>query len=84
MNLHQYLSSPGSMSLGELCLAAGIKNKDQVRQWRYGHADRRPNAQHCLAIERATNGVVRRQDLRPDDYWLIWPDLPAPASQEPA
>jgi DNA-binding transcriptional regulator YdaS (Cro superfamily) len=33
---------------------------------------------HCLTIERATNGVVTRQELRPDDYWLIWPDLPAP------
>jgi DNA-binding transcriptional regulator YdaS (Cro superfamily) len=79
MNLHQYLSSPGSMSMAELCAAAGIKNKDQVRQWRYGHADRKPNAQHCLAIERATGGLVTRQELRPEDYWLIWPDLPAPA-----
>lgn len=32
----------------------------------------------CLAIERATGGQVTRADLRPDDYWLIWPDLPAP------
>lgn len=32
-------------------------------------------AQHCLAIERATDGVVTRQELRPDDFWRIWPDL---------
>lgn len=31
--------------------------------------------ERCLAIERATNGAVTRRDLRPDDYWAIWPDL---------
>lgn len=35
----------------------------------------------CLAIERATGGQVTRQDLRPDDYWLIWPDLAAPQEE---
>lgn len=48
------------------------------------------------AIERATKGAVRRWDLRPDDWWLIWPELigadgapalplpaPAPAHPEP-
>lgn len=40
-------------------------------------------ANHCLAIERATSGAVTRAELRPDDYWLIWPDLPAPAGKEP-
>lgn len=29
----------------------------------------------CLQIEQLTNGAVTRQDLRPDDYWEIWPDL---------
>lgn len=39
---------------------------------------RRPvPVQHCLAIERATNGAVTRRDLRPDDFHLIWPDLGA-------
>lgn len=31
--------------------------------------------EHCLAIERATNGQVTRQALRPDDFLKIWPDL---------
>lgn len=39
-------------------------------------------AERCLAIERATGGQVTRADLRPDDYWLIWPDLPAPQPEE--
>ena len=39
-------------------------------------------AEYCADIERATNGAVTRQDLRPDDYWRIWPDL-APPEQAP-
>lgn len=33
----------------------------------------------CNTVERLTAGAVTRQDLRPHDYWRIWPDLPAPA-----
>jgi DNA-binding transcriptional regulator YdaS (Cro superfamily) len=33
---------------------------------------------YCTAIERVTNGLVKRQDLRPNDFWLVWPDLKAP------
>lgn len=29
----------------------------------------------AVAIERETDGVVRRWDLRPDDWHLIWPEL---------
>jgi len=47
-----------------------------VQQWRTG--ERPVPIERCVAIERATSGAVTRQDLRPDDYWLIWPDLPAP------
>jgi len=31
----------------------------------------------CLHIERATNGLVTRRDLRPQDWHLIWPELAA-------
>lgn len=38
--------------------------------------------ERCVQIERATNGEVRRQDLRPDDWQDIWPELAqAPANQ---
>ena len=41
---------------------------------------------HCAAIEAATGGKVTRRDLRPDDWWLIWPELidakhPAPEAK---
>lgn len=28
-----------------------------------------------VKIEELTQGAVTRRDLRPDDYWEIWPDL---------
>jgi len=82
MNLHDYLQSPGALTPKQLCESAGIKNADQLRQWRFGYGGRKPDAPYCVAIERATGGQVTRQELRPDDYWLIWPDLPAPAHAE--
>ena len=41
---------------------------------------------HCAAIERAAGGAVTRRDLRPDDWWRIWPELvndefPAPEAK---
>lgn len=29
----------------------------------------------CVSIEQATVGAVTRQELRPDDWNLIWPEL---------
>jgi DNA-binding transcriptional regulator YdaS (Cro superfamily) len=31
--------------------------------------------QRCSCIEKATGFVVRRWDLRPKDWWVIWPEL---------
>ncbi|MEN9316500.1 MAG: hypothetical protein RIS35_2893 [Pseudomonadota bacterium] len=39
----------------------------------YGY--RAPGPALCVQIERATSGAVRRWDLRPDDWHLIWPEL---------
>lgn len=55
-------------------------SKAAVGQWKL--EGRQVPIEHCLSIERATAGRVTRQDLRPDDYWLIWPDLPAPEHAE--
>lgn len=75
MKLKDYLSSPGSLSVAELRRAAGIKNEAQIRQWQHGYADRVPSPKYCVAIERATQGAVRRWDMRPDDWREIWPEL---------
>ena len=39
----------------------------------YGH--KQPSAKAATGIEQATNGHVTRRELRPDDWWQIWPEL---------
>lgn len=47
-----------------------------VCQWIKG---RRPiSPERCVAIECATDGAITRQDLRPDDWQQIWPELSKP------
>jgi DNA-binding transcriptional regulator YdaS (Cro superfamily) len=54
--------------------------KGAVHQWM--SADRKVPIEHCTPIEQATNGVVTRQMLRPDDWSSIWPELNQPASPD--
>lgn len=80
MDLDQFLSAPGAPSISELRkrmerLGYPIKSNAQLRQWRHKYSGRVPNPENCVGIERATNGAVRREDLRPDDWWKIWPEL---------
>lgn len=39
------------------------------------HNGRQPSPELCVDIERATDGAVTRRDLRPSDWWRIWPEL---------
>ncbi len=86
MNLSEYFQSRSGLSVAELKAAIGVKNESQVRQWQHGYADRLPSPANCVAIEKATKGVVTRQDLRPDDWQAIWPELirRSPKKQESA
>lgn len=59
-------------SQAELARIMGV-TPAMVNQLIKGH--RPVPIEHCLAIERATNGQVTRQALRPDDFLKIWPDL---------
>jgi len=54
-------------------LAAGLRvSASLVTQWAGGKA---VSAERCPLIEVATCLEVRRWDLRPDDWHLIWPEL---------
>lgn len=75
MNLNEYFASPGSLTVGGLCERIGIKNPAQMRQWQHGYAERKPGPESCVGIEQATEGKVRRWDLRPEDWHRIWPEL---------
>ena len=70
MDLTTYLST--------VCSAADLARSIDVApalisQWRHGVRPIPP--ERCVRIENATNGVVSRRDLRPDDWHLIWPEL---------
>jgi len=39
---------------------------------------------YCIAIERATGGMVTRADLRPHDWQQIWPEYTPPNTGKPA
>jgi DNA-binding transcriptional regulator YdaS (Cro superfamily) len=45
-----------------------------VSQWANGTKAPIP-VERCTAIERATDGAVRRWDLRPHDWHEHWPEL---------
>lgn len=53
-------------------LAAAIGQSMQtVSNWRV----RGVPIVHCADVERISGGTVTRRDLRPDDWWRIWPEL---------
>lgn len=77
MKLSNYLSLHGSQT--ELARAIGAQPQ-LIWQWSTGV--RKIPIERCVPIERATNGAVTRQDLRPEDWQDIWPELatqPTPA-----
>ena len=80
MTLDQYLASPDALSITELrlrmrSLGYTIKSNAQLRQWQHAYADRAPSPENCVGLELATGGAISRKDLRPDDWWLLWPEL---------
>lgn len=38
-------------------------------------AERGVPIEHCARFETAVGGLMRRWDLRPADWWRIWPEL---------
>lgn len=72
MKLNEYLSKKGHGSAVNLAKAISGYSSD-VCDWANGY--RRVPPARCVAIEKATGGVVTRRDLRPDDWMKIWPEL---------
>jgi len=68
--IHDAISLIGSHT--KLARAVGV-SVQSVCFWRDGKRSIAPDK--CVAIEVATGGLVTRQDLRPDDWWKIWPEL---------
>lgn len=71
MKLNTWTSSERGRSL-RLANALGL-SAPTISDWCTGK--KAVPVERCVAIERATNGEVTRQDLRPDDWQDIWPEL---------
>lgn len=72
MNLSDYFSKNGRGSAQALSRRIGAHAPD-VSMW--ARKERPVPVARCIEIERATDGQVTRQELRPDDWHKIWPEL---------
>lgn len=69
MNLDRYLSDK---TANDLARDIGVPPV-LISQWRNGI--RPVPIERCMPIEKATGGQVTRKDLRPNDYFDIWPEI---------
>lgn len=72
------LSAPQRQALASACetTLGHLKN--------VGYGYRPCAAELAVRIEQRTAGAVTRQDLRPDDWRDIWPELAEPEPKQPA
>ena len=68
------------MSAVDLAKAVNC-NYDQIRHWRHWYEGRRPGPEKCAAVEKATNGAVTCEELRPDLTWHRVPDRSWPGKR---
>lgn len=79
MNLCDFLAA--ERGRGSAVAAAVGVTPVMVSQWSGGVKP--VPVERCVDIERATSGAVTRRDLRPGDWWRIWPELITPAHPAP-
>jgi DNA-binding transcriptional regulator YdaS (Cro superfamily) len=65
-----------------LAMQIGLKSSSYIRNWIVRGRGKVP-AEYVISIERATNGAVRCEDLRPDVDWQYLRGT-APADKEAA
>jgi DNA-binding transcriptional regulator YdaS (Cro superfamily) len=72
MDLRTYLTNAERGAAATLARQIGV-SPVMVSQWAGGV---KPTpTERCADIEKATEGAVKRWDLRPDDWHRIWPEL---------
>ncbi len=78
MQLKDYLLAEGRGAGSSLRRALEVP-ASLISDW--ANENRPIPIERCAAIEQATNGAVTRQDLRPDDWHKIWPELATPSKE---
>lgn len=63
---------------GGVAKVLGYTDRRNVWPWTSGQRDFPP--EHCVTIEMKSDGRITRQELRPQDWQAIWPEL----AQQPA
>lgn len=63
---------------GQSAMASVLGYADRRNVWPWFNTARRFPAEHCPAIERATNGAVSCEELCPDTTWVRMPDTQWP------
>lgn len=71
MTLSDYLKAERGRT-NTLAALLGVSGS-LVTQWANGNKG--VSAERAVEIERATDGAVTRRDLRPADWWLVWPEM---------
>jgi len=72
MDLKTYISTSARGTASKLAAALQI-SPSYLSQMASGDSPISP--ERCVAIERETANAVTRKELKPNDWWLIWPEL---------
>lgn len=76
MDIRSYLTQAERGAAAALARAVGV-HPVMVSQWASGLKP--VPVERCAVIEETTGKLVRRWDLRPGDWWKVWPELIATA-----
>lgn len=72
MDLKTYLSG---LSVYERAEFSGRCKTSSAHLRNIGYGQRTCGEMLAVLIENESGGAVTRRDLRPNDWWLIWPEL---------
>lgn len=78
MNLKEYTDSLPHGGVSAFAAKVGVSaiylHQLAARQT-VNNREREASPELAVVIERESDNAVRRWDLRPNDWWLIWPEL---------
>lgn len=73
MNLREFLDQMPPRGGSEFAERCGVRPYSYLLAFASGN--RHPSPKLAVVIERESNYMVMRWELRPDDWHLIWPEL---------